>query len=35
MMMMMMMMMMNIEHFRHNRMFLDKKQGWCQIIARL
>ena len=20
-----------IEHLRHNRMFLDKKQGWCHI----
>ena len=22
-----------IEHLRHNRMFLDKKQGWCHIIV--
>ena len=22
-----------IEHLRHNRMFLDKKQGWCHTIV--
>ena len=22
-----------IEHLRHNRMFLDKKHGWCHIIV--
>ena len=24
-----------IEHLRYNIIFLDKKQGWCYIIARL
>ena len=27
--------MITFEHLRHNRMFLDKTQGWCHIIARL
>ena len=22
-----------IEHLRHNRIFLDKKQGWCHTIV--